>query len=369
MTKKLKNFLGNMDKTAEEIRQEKADRAKNTQELLDGLKKSRTVYFEGDGSDARATAAAEGFDVGDLQDSEYKIPRSRVGTPMVPFGFVPVYQRWEDDPCIPTDQMAALLAHPEDASEWPNVTTLMLACVDDEGEVMYAPCPIETIDKILPEWSAVMGAFRKAYAEYVKAQTPSTKTGEHKIKSIDDIPTAELAELLKNGRYTVRTLSEMKPKELRKVYKKYIKGSEEKEESKKSTAGTDTENTDIAAADTADEPESAATDATATEDKQPEAMSGSTGSDTQEGASGAIASEPPVIVMGNELNQFISTAIDSADPNDVKKVELMNDTQLGELYKALTRLYEAGQQATSVHVRVFVSRILKDSDSSEGEES
>lgn len=98
-------------------------------------------------------------------------------------------------------------------------------------------------------------------------------------------------------------------------------------------------------------------------------MSGSTGSDTQEGASGAIASEPPVIVMGNELNQFISTAIDSADPNDVKKVELMNDTQLGELYKALTRLYEAGQQATSVHVHVFVTRILKDSDSSEGEES
>ena len=161
----------------------------------------------------------------------------------------------------------------------------------------------------------------------------------------------------------------MKPKELRKVYKKYIKGSEKKEESKKSTAGTDTENTHIAVADTADEPESAATDATATEDEQPEAVSGSTGSDTQEGASGAIASEPPVIVMGNELNQFISTAIDSADPNDVKKVELMNDTQLGELYKALTRLYEAGQQATSAHVHVFVSRILKDSDSSEGEES
>ncbi len=358
MIKKLKNFLGNMDKTAEEIRQEKADGAKNTQELLDELKKSRTVYFEGDGSDARATAAAEGFDVGDPQDSEYKIPRSRVGTPMVPFGFVPVYQRQEDDPCISTDQMAALLAHPEDASEWPNVATLMLACLDDKGEVMYAPCPIETIDKILPEWPAVMGAFRRDYAEYVKAQAPSTKKGKHKIESVDDIPTADLMKLLKDG-YTVRTLSEMKPKELRKVYKKCVKGSEKKEEFKKSTAGTDTKHADIAA-----------TDATATEDEQPENRpTGPTGSDTREGASGAIVSEPPVIVMGNELNQFISNAIDSADPNDVRMVDLMNDTQLGELYEALARLYEAGQRATSVHVHVFVSRILKDSDSSEGEES
>lgn len=369
MLNKLKGFLGDMDKTADEIREQKAQKAatkkkekrttgKNAQELLEELRKSRSDYFKSDDDDARAAAAAKGFDVGSGQDFEYKIPGSRGGVPATPFGFVPLYQRKAGDDYISTDRMAALLAHPEDASEWPKPSALMLACANDQNQLEFTPCPIEVIDKFLPEWPQVMGAFRSAYAEYVKSQGGAVRKGKHEIETVDDISTAELAELLKDGRYTMRSLSEMRPKELRKVYKKYFgkpKKKGEKSAEKPATDATATNNPDeTKSVDTAAESEKA-TDTTATViDEQTEAANGSTVEDAGE----AGVEEPPVIVKGNELNQFISSAIDGADPKDVERIDSMSNPQIGELYKALTHLYEDGQQATPMHVRVFVSRIL-----------
>lgn len=309
-----------------------------------------------------------------------------------PVGFAVLYQRDSKGKLMLLSQYLELVPNKANSATWSKTRFANLFFINPDGTIRYSEASIDVQKVILSAWNAVEVAFATKQRHYEALCANAKRRPSGKINSVDDLTEDELRAMMKRYDCSVEALADLPVETLRKRYdkcfgkKKKKKGQKKQEKQKQQEAqGEEQEKKQEPAPSEAEDSEDTPVSSDVEEEFSPEVIAmaeealESAGAEEEpteaeeapdftEEQSEAEEKEPEEydpdddrIVIGNDLNTYISQKLDALEAVDrgaILVFDMMSKGQLVYLYKAMQVFYRQEAELTPEMTRDLIERVF-----------